>query len=81
MKWKNTVNFEHKHDLVYHGKCPDNNCNDVYVGETGRRILERILDHNGRDVKSHLLKQLIKKASVSLKIDFVTISVVFRIIQ
>ena len=21
-------NFEHKHDLVYDGKCPANNCND-----------------------------------------------------
>ena len=33
-----------------------NNCNDDYVGETGRCISERIIDHNGRDVNSHLLK-------------------------
>ena len=33
-----------------------NNCNDDYVGETGRCISERIIDDNGRDVNSHLLK-------------------------
>ena len=31
-KIKDTVNFEHQHDLVYHGKCPANNCKDDYVG-------------------------------------------------
>ena len=48
-KIKDTVNFEHKHDLDYHGKCPANNCKDDYIGETGRRISERIMDHNGKD--------------------------------
>ena len=33
-----------------------NNRNDDYVGETSRCISERIIDHNGRDVNSHLLK-------------------------
>ena len=59
-KIKDTVNFEHKHNLVYHGKCPPNNCKDDYVGETGRRISERIMDH-GRDVNSHLLKHHMEK--------------------
>ena len=54
-KIKDTVNFEHKHNLVYHGKCPPNNCKDDYVGETGRRISERIMDH-GRDVNTWLIK-------------------------
>ena len=55
-KIKDTVNFEHKHDLAYHGKCPANKCNDDYVGETVRRISERITDHYGRDVNSYLSK-------------------------
>ena len=55
-KIKDTVNFEHKHDLVYHGKCPANNYNDDYVDETGRCISERIMDHRGRNVNSYLLK-------------------------
>ena len=28
----------HKHDLVYYVKCPDQSCNQDYLGETGRRI-------------------------------------------
>ena len=66
-KIKDKVNFEHKYDLVYHGKCPANNCNDGYVGETGRHISERIMDHNGRDINSHLLKHSIKKEHHSLQ--------------
>ena len=31
-------------------------CNDTYVGETDRRIKERIMDHNKRDKKLRLLK-------------------------
>ena len=67
-KIKDTVNFEHKHDLVSHGKCPANNCKDDHVGKTGRRISERIMDHNGRDVNSHLLKHhMEKRISMSSK--------------
>ena len=46
----------HKHDLVYYGECPTPNCIDNYIGETGRRINERVIDHSGRDKKSHMLK-------------------------
>ena len=31
-----TVNFENKHNLVYHGKCPANNFNSDYIGEIGQ---------------------------------------------
>ena len=40
-KIKDTVNFEHKHDLVYRGKCPANNCKEDYVGETDRHISKK----------------------------------------
>ena len=33
-----TVNFENKHNLVYHGKCPANNFNSDYIGEIGQCI-------------------------------------------
>ena len=32
---------EHKHDAIYHGKCPVENCADDYIGETARRVNER----------------------------------------
>ena len=46
----------HKHDLVYYVKCPDQSCNQDYLGETGRIIIERTADHSGKDKHSHLFK-------------------------
>ena len=46
----------HKHDLVYYVKCPDQSCNQDYLGETGHRIIERTADHCDKDKHSHLLK-------------------------
>ena len=46
--------FEHKHDVIYLGKCPEQNCTDNYLGESARRVSEGIIDHGGRDKKLHL---------------------------
>ena len=43
---------------MYCCKCPENNCDDFHIGETDRRISERITDHNKRDKKSHPLQHL-----------------------
>ena len=53
---KNPTKFEHQHDIVYLGKCPDPDCNDNYIDETARKISEWIVDYSGRDNKSYLLK-------------------------
>ena len=53
---KDKTKFPHKHDLVYHAKCAEESCNYDYVGETARRISERVLDHSGRNKNSHILK-------------------------
>ena len=53
--------FPHKHDFVYHTKCAEKNCNDDYVDETARHYSEKVLDHSGRDKKSHILKHQIEK--------------------
>ena len=39
---------EHKHDLVYSVKCPEEPCNETYSGVTGRRLIERIGEHRGK---------------------------------
>ena len=36
--------------------------NDHYLGETGRRISERVLDHAGKDQNSHLFKYSVESA-------------------
>ena len=53
---KDKTRFNHQNNLVYYSKCPNKTCNEDYVGETDRRIEERIMDHKKRDKKSLLLK-------------------------
>ena len=53
---KDKTEFEHNHDVFYLGMCPENNCSDNYVGESARRVSERITDHNDRDQNSHFFK-------------------------
>ena len=56
---KDQTKFEHSNDIVYCCKCPENDCDDFYIGETDRRISERIIDHNKRD-KTHILYNMYK---------------------
>ena len=59
---KDKTKLEHQHNLVYKAICPNENCQETYVGETERRIIERIKDHQGRDHHSHVLKHSIEKS-------------------
>ena len=53
---KDKTKDRHKHDLVYYSKCPKSTCIEDYLGETGRRIIERSADHCGKYKYSHLLR-------------------------
>ena len=53
---ENVTKFKDNHDIIYQGRCPKIGCNDHYLGETDRRISERVLDHAGRDHNSHLFE-------------------------
>ena len=55
-KTKDRTKFEHQHDIIYQVKCSAGNCPDDYIGESARRIMERVRDHRGRDTRSHVLK-------------------------
>ena len=41
-------------------------CNDNYIGKAKRQICERVKDHNGRDIKSHLLKHDLENSHVHI---------------
>ena len=60
--------FSHIHDIICHGNCPENGCTDNYVQETARRISERVLDHTGKDINSHLYKHSIETGHQTLEI-------------
>ena len=56
---KDKTSKEHQHDLTYSVVCPDANCNEEYNCETGRRLIERVHEHSGKDVRSHVFKHSI----------------------
>ena len=58
---KAKTGFQHKNNTVYHNKRPSQGCDENYIGETNRHIVERIEDHNNRDKNSHLLKHAHEK--------------------
>ena len=64
---KDQTILEHKHDVIYYGKCPAENCVDGFIGETARRVNERIADDTGRDTNSHLLKHSIESGHKPLE--------------
>ena len=55
---KDTINFQHKNKVVYYEKCPNPNGKDDYIGKTDRRVIKRVINHNKRGKKSHILKYL-----------------------
>ena len=58
---KDDIIKEHKHDNVYQFLCSENGFNATYIGESRRRLAERIIDHNGRDNKLHIIKHSIQQ--------------------
>ena len=58
LKDKQIIN--HKHDVVYEFTCPDDNCSENYIGETGRRVSQRITEHARSDKRSHILQHSIE---------------------
>ena len=71
--------FQHKHDVIYHGKFPAENCVDNYIGETARRVNERTVDHAGRDTMPHLLKHWIESGHKPLEaVDYKIIGTGYR---
>ena len=53
---KDLTKNQHEHDLIYYSKCPEPNFKEDYLGETGRRIIERTVVRCRKDKESHLLK-------------------------
>ena len=65
-------------EILYCNECPVEQCNKNYIGETGRQISERIIDHAGRDSNSYVYKHCIETSHRSPDIsDFKIIDINF----
>ena len=53
---KNDTNKQYKHDLVYFSRCPSTTYTDSYIGQTAKRLNERLVDHSGRGTKAHVVR-------------------------
>ena len=45
---KDPIPDAQKTDIIYHWKCPANNCTTEYIGETNRSLKERVSDHRNQ---------------------------------
>ena len=45
--------------MIYYVKCPEENCNENYVRETGYKLSERVIDHNIWDKISQIFKHFV----------------------
>ena len=53
---KDPVKKSHQYDVAYYTTCPKPGCVEDYIGKTGRRLNETVIDYKGRDKKTHLYK-------------------------
>ena len=57
---KDKTKFEHNHNIVYHGSCPETDCPENYIWETARGILETVKDHTCTDIHWHIFKHIVE---------------------
>ena len=54
-------------DIIYHWKCPANNCTAEYIGETNRSLNERVSDHRNQTtsaIRNHHISTKHPKAEI-----------------
>ena len=68
---KDRVEMCHQHNIVYKISCPE--CNVCYIGESGRRLYERLKEHAGRDKNSHVLQHSIETGHARVDINNIEI--------
>ena len=64
---------KHQHNITYYVECPEENCNENYAGETGRRLSEGVIDHNGRDKNFHKFEHFVEREHTPLSLQELSI--------
>ena len=63
---KDDTSKQHKLDLVYFSRCPSTDCTGSYIGETARRLSERVMDPAGRDTKLHIVRHCLNSKFLNM---------------
>ena len=64
---KDQSKFDRQHDVVYYADCPNETCRENYIGSSrSSRISEHIKDYNGRDLKSHILRDPVESGHANI---------------
>ena len=64
---KDPIPDAQKTDIIYHWKCPANNCTAEYIGETNRSLKERVSDHGNQTnsaIRNHHISKKDPKAEL-----------------
>ena len=48
------IKLSNKHNITYAAECPT--CGNKYVGQMKSRCIKRVVEHNAKDINSHLLR-------------------------
>ena len=65
---KDPIPDAQKTDIIYHWKCPANNCTAEYIGETNRSLKERVSDHRNQTtsaIRNHHISTKHPKAELT----------------
>ena len=66
---KDPIPDAQKTDIIYHWKCPANNCTAEYIGETNRSLKERVSDHRNQTtsaIRNHHISTKYPKADFTI---------------
>ena len=66
---KDQTKLEHNNDLTYLVKCTEKTRSENYLGETARKINERVIEHAGKDKKSHTLWYTLQSGHPSVSLN------------
>ena len=70
---KNKTKEEHHRDLTYSVICPMKNRLESCNGETGRRLMEQVNEHSGKDINSRMFKHSITANHPTVTLDNFTV--------
>ena len=65
---KDPISDAQKTDIIYHWKCPANNCTAEYIGETNRSLKERVSNHRNQTtsaIRNHHISTKQPKAELT----------------